>query len=234
MRFLGADAATGEVIFQADDGSIQRAPAGAAVPAMDAFVERSGSNSIPLFTNSIPSPVDFDKFTYPTGNVDIVFQEFFDSALVTSAAANTPNLFISPANTLAYNSNFYGTGGAFPNLERFLCVYIRFELENNDASNPLDVVDVKETFRLGTYSINIGQKSYNDGKLMRFLDPLAPVTLNTKYYSAKPFMSWKLPLALFIGKSQAVKVTTSFTAATLDNTTRLFCYLGGFWYRGVQ
>jgi hypothetical protein len=193
----------------------------------------STGNEISLFTSKIPTANQFDQFTIPyQDSTDIITHRLYDSAALTSAAANSGSLFNQIQSSI-YNGNMTVAGMLGSN-DRFFLIGIRFELENNDASNPLDVVDVKETFRLGTYSFTLGSKDYASGKLMEFIDPLAPIVVNTKYYSVRPFLSVKLPIPIAIGKQMAFRMNYTLTAATLDNTTRLFCYLIGFHYRNVQ
>lgn len=228
-----------EYTVQMPDGSRASVPATKVMevvgPAeVNRFLQTGGSNVINLFANSIPSPVDFDKLLVPYQNTtDIITHEFFDSAALTSAAANTPRLFLTPQTSL-FNGNLTGNG-VLSNNERFFMVGIRFELENDDTTNPLDIVDVVQTFRRGTQTFNLGSaKYYNQSKLMKFIDPLCFFVLNTNYYSVKPFVTWKLPIPIAIGKQFQFFNDVSLTAATLGSTTRIFCYLCGFHYRNVQ
>jgi len=69
---------------------------------------------------------------------------------------------------------------------------------------------------------------------MRFIDPETYFQVNTKYYAVKPFITYKLPLPIAIGKQMQFYEDYTLTAATLDSTTRLFTYICGFWYRNVQ
>ena len=194
--------------------------------------EAKGSD-IRLFANSIPSAFTFDKLVVPDqASNDIVYHEFYDSSALTTAAVNQPTLFKQPAADI-YNSNLPGNG-RLDNAQRFFQIGIRFELENNDATNPLDIVDVKECFRLGTYQFWVGEKIYNSSKLMKYIVPNAFSVLNTKYYAVSPFLTWKLPIPIAIGKESSFKAPIVLTAAALDNTTRIFGYMCGFWYRAVQ
>lgn len=197
------------------------------------FVQ-SSNGDIRLFNSAIPNATTFDSLTVPYQQAtDIITHEFFDSAALTSAASNSGRLFLNPQQQ-PYNGNLNGNG-VLSNNERFFMIGIRHELENNDTTNPLDIVDVVQTFRLGYYSFYLGSsKFYNQSKLMRFIDPETYFQVNTKYYSVKPFITWKLPIPIAIGKQMQFYDEYTLTAATLDATTRIFSYLVGFWYRNVQ
>lgn len=234
---LGQDAVTGTYIVQLDNGQKVSVPADIVMSTTPGARPSVGSpvviDTIKLFANAIPNPAVFDSLTVPMmGAVDIISHEFYDSAAVTSAAANSIRLFITPQGSI-FNGNLT-VSGTLGNNERFFMTGIRFELENNDTTNPLDIVDVVQTFRLGTHYFQVGQKSYNQGKLLRFIDPETYFVVNTKYYSVKPFVTYKLDLPIAIGKQMNFFDQIDLTAATLDNTTRIFGYLKGFWYRNVQ
>jgi len=224
--------------FLVDDGSrvVSMTPAEVikAVPAgeVNRFVQGPG-NSIGLFQNSIPNPNSFDALTIPYMQAtDIIYHKFYDSVALTSAAANTGRFFLTPQSAI-YNGNLTGNGVLSSN-ERFFMVGIRFTLENNDTTNPLDFVDCYQTWRLGTHSFQLAQKSYNQGKLLDFINPNPFIVLNTKYYSGDPFVTTKLPLPIAIGRNMQFFDEFNLTAATLDNTTRQFCIINGYWYRNVQ
>ena len=235
---LGADASDPtKVVLQMDDGTRVSVPA-SQVSAPDSrnqvFVQNTSGGDIRLFQGAIPNPSNFDNLTIPYQSAtDIIYHEFYDSAALTSAAANTGKLFLQPQ-TAPYNGNLNGNG-VLSNNERFFMIGIRSELENNDTTNPLDIVDVVQTYRLGTYTFNLGSsKFYNASKFMRFIDPETYFQVNTKYYAVKPFITYKLPLPIAIGKQMQFYEDYTLTAATLDSTTRLFTYICGFWYRNVQ
>lgn len=237
-RLLGQDPTDADRVIVYDQGSKTQISVPAdQVSNPDAagnvFVN-SVNGDIRLFNSSIPNATTFDSLTVPYQQAtDIITHEFYDSAALTSAAANTGRLFLNPQQN-PYNGNLNGNG-VLSNNERFFMIGIRHELENNDTTNPLDIVDVVQTYRLGTYSFFLGSsKFYNQSKLMRFIDPETYFTVNTKYYAVKPFITWKLPVPIAIGKQMQFYDEYTLTAATLDATTRLFAYLVGFWYRNVQ
>lgn len=213
---------------------VQPGQSAAEAAAINSVQFTAGGPTINLYSSQIPSAATLDHNLVPVSNaVDIMYHEFYDSAALTSAAANTPTLFQQPAIANVYNSNMPGNG-RLDNNQRFWMVGIRWELENNDTSNPLDYVDVKETYRLGTYQFWVGEKYYNASKFMRFIIPNTFIVLNTKYYTGNCFITWKLPLPIAIGMNNSFKAPIQLTAATLDATTRLFGYICGFWYRQVQ
>jgi len=237
-RLLGQDPTDSDRVIVYDQGSKTQISVPAdQVSNPDAagnvFVQ-STNGDIRLFNSSIPNATTFDSLTVPYQQAtDIITHEFYDSGALTSAAANTGRLFLNPQQN-PYNGNLNGNG-VLSNNERFFMIGIRHELENNDTTNPLDIVDVVQTYRLGTYSFFLGSsKFYNQSKLMRFIDPEVYPVLNTKYYAVKPFITWKLPVPIAIGKQMQFYDEYTLTAATLDATTRIFSYLVGFWYRNVQ
>lgn len=237
-KLLGQDPTDSRkvVILDMADGQQKSVPTDSVGPADangNVYVQQ-GTSDIRLFQGSIPNPNNFDNLTVPYQSAtNIIYHEFYDSAALTSAAANSGRLFLQPQ-TAIYNGNLNGNG-VLSNNERFFMIGIRAELENNDTTNPLDIVDVVQTFRLGTYAFNLGsQKIYNSSKLMRFLDPETYFVVNTAYYAVKPFITYKLPLPIAIGKQMQFYNQYDLTAATFGSTTRLFFYLAGFWYQNVQ
>lgn len=237
VQLLGQDPNdSAKVIVQDSSGLRVSMPAQSITTdsAGNTFVQSMTSNQIPLYNNSIPSPAFFDSLTVPDqSKMNILYQEFYDSFALTSAAANSSQLFLTPQANI-YNGNLKGNG-TLNNNERFFKIGNRFELENNDTTNPLDVVDVVQTFRLGTHRFNVGSdKIYNATKLMKYIDPRTYTVLNTNYFAVKPFISWQLPLPIAIGKNMQFSDDFTLTAATLGSTTRLFMYIIGFWYQNVQ
>jgi hypothetical protein len=242
VRLLGQDSANPGNVIVVDAATNRKVSVppealvvdsvGAVVGVQDAYVQSRNSNEIRLFNNAIPSPAQFDSLTVPDqGSMNIIYHEFYDSAALTSAAANSGTLFLTPQSQI-FNGNLKGSG-TLSNNERFFMIGMRFELENNDTTNPLDIVDVVQTFRLGTYQFKVGSdRTYNSSK--KYIDPRAFTVLNTKYYAVKPFISWQLPLPIAIGKQMQFNTDYTLTAATLDATTRLFDYIIGFWYQNVQ
>lgn len=192
------------------------------------------SNSYQLFSNTIPTPEDFDKLLIPDPtNINIIWHEYYDSVVLNSAAAQQPTLFNQPASPL-YRSNLVGANGRLQGNDRFLVESIRFEIVN-DTATLLDATKVKDIFRLTTYELICQDGRYNSGLLSRFLNPVAPILLNTLYYATNPFMSWRLPLPIPIGTNTAFMVNLNMTLnPTLSGNWYLYCYLGGALYKSVH
>ncbi len=220
--------------YDADTGMPLQSGAVDAAHAVDAAQQSgvAGPQNIQLFNNVIPTAQALDRLALPVGQSDIIYHEFYDSAAVTSGAANNITLF-SSATSNRVNSNM-SRGGQLGVNERFFMIGIRFRLSNTDTINPLDIVDTVQSLQAGYYDFKVSQKVYNSGLLNRFLDPEAPFVVNTKYYSVIPFITYKLPIPIAIGNLQDFSCEIVVTAGTLDATTRLYEHLCGFWYRNVQ
>ena len=158
---LGQDGRTMDVVDTTTNYVVATGvPADRASSVQQQFESGAGGN-IALFANSIPASRAFDALVAPSPNKDdIIYHELYDGGALTTTVANNPTLFLQPAVGNIFNSNMPGNG-RLNNDQRFFMIGIRWELENNDATNPLDIVDVKECFRLGTYQFWVGEKIYN-------------------------------------------------------------------------
>lgn len=204
-----------------------------AAPGADPGAIAPEGGYISLFANSVPTPQIIDSYLLPMQDKsNIIYHEFYDSFALTSATAQSFQLF-SAASTNLINSNM-PTAGQLSNNERFFCIGIRCKMSNTDTTNPLDVVDTVQSLQAGYYNLQVGQRVYNSNLMDRFLDPEAPLVVNTKYYWARPFITYKLPMPVAIGKLINFNVNGNITAATLDATTRIYFILCGFWYQNVQ
>lgn len=191
---------------------------------------------IMLNNSTIPAPGNFDSYLEPNPDmVDVIWKKYWDSVALTSASAQQWNAFQQPANSNAFNSNLYGANGTLQGTEKFWITSVRFEVENDSTSSPLNVVVVKEILRQAYYQFIIQNKPYNDGKLMEFLLEDTNFVVNTNYFAIRPFKTWALAIPIAIGTRTGFYVQTTLTNPTLSGSNyRLFCYLTGALYRGVQ
>jgi len=217
-------------ITAVDEASKAYAEAVQAYQEKPSFV--NNPNGILLYNNVIPAPKLFDTLVIKQGDADIIWQEYYDSVPLVSGTALNVKLFQNPKDN-PINGNFT-QNARLQGDERFLITSIRFELEADSTSAPMDAVDIKETFRLMYYRAWVLNKPYNDGKGMRFLNPEAPLVVNTTYFQQNPFMSYRLPIQMAVGANQTYYVEVQTTPPTLSGNWRLFCYLTGALYRGVQ
>src|ERR1700690_1980114 len=195
------------------------------------------SEGISLFSNVIPAPDNFGSLLTPyPGQKDIIWKTFYDSVVLTTGVGQQYQFFVQPASTQGFwRSNFTGAnGGVLPGNNQLLAFSIRFGLYN-DAATPLDVVKLKEIFRLSYMTFNVQDKYYDDAMLMDFIDPEAPLVVNTNYYAVNPFMSRKLPLQVPIATQYSFNVNWSVvTNPSLSGNWYLYCYIAGAYYRSIQ
>lgn len=222
------------------DPTANRNPA--ALPPIFADIKSTGNGGgVPqafggayqLFNNLAPSSDDFDKLLNPIGAVDVVWWRYWDSVALTSAGATNTNLFTSVKTNL-YDGNLIGANGTLQGTEKFLVKAIRIELECDSTTNPLDAVDVEETLRLMVVTFWVQNKPYAQFHGLEFLDPIAPLLLNTNYYQQNPFKTLPLGIDVPIGTRSSFYVNLNTTSPTLSGTWRAKCYLIGVLYRGVQ
>lgn len=197
---------------------------------------QTASGGIILNPNIMPSLAELRAQVTPGITlVDVIHKRYWDSVALNSAVAQNWNAFVTPANANYYNSNLFGSNGQLQGSEAMVVTSVRFEVENDSTTNPLNEVLVKEIFRQAYATFIIMNKSYFDIKLMEFLDPRTFLTLNTNYYAARPFVTVPLPVPVIIPPTTAFNFQTSVVNPTLSGSNyRLFCYINGVLYRGVQ
>jgi hypothetical protein len=202
-----------------------------------AQIANSAVAMIQLPTGKIPTVAAIKAMYGPMtqgGQPDIIVDNIYDSAaLVTTSTNNAQQLFTTVRNNRALSN--IGVSGQLQSQEAFYIVGIRFEFFNA-YDGALDFGDLKETLRQGYYALHIGNKPYNAGYLLWFLNPQSPLLVNTRYYTTENcFKTWLLPQPIALPPSVSFDCEYTLTAPAFQtNSWYIRCILSGYRYRSVQ
>jgi len=205
----------------------------------------SAANSVPfgvtpdgnIITNNnlLPGYDQVASYLRPQAeSIDLTWKTIYDDVALNSAANQSYNFFQNPNNTNQFDSNVIGGQGQLPGQEAMIVRGVKFTIENDVTTAPLNMVTVKEILRQMYWQIWVGNKFYLDGDGMLFWDNRAYTVVNTNYYGFTPTKAWDQPLDIPIPPLTQIYVKTSWVNPTLSNNWKMKCYLIGAYYRGVQ
>ena len=192
---------------------------------------------VPLNPNQIPNTAElksmFSPFAGPNGFKidDVIEDRIYDTKDITASTTNNLTFYASSGTLPTSNMQ---SAGQLPSQEAFYCTGIKFTVFN-DRDAALDFGDTKEILRRGSFNLTIANKPYVSGDLLEFLNPLAPLAVNTRYYTTAPTKTWNLRIRQVIPPQVNFVCNVSLTVGSLQTGTySLRCYLIGYRYRSVQ